>query len=105
MSTPSKVDILVVDDDPKTLLALDAILANLNQNIIFAQSGSEALKVLLEQDVALILLDVQMPQLDGFETAQLIRAREKTRHIPIIFLTAYNQNDSQIFQGYTLGAV
>jgi signal transduction histidine kinase/DNA-binding response OmpR family regulator len=100
-----KVDILLVDDNSNNLLALEAMLADLGQNLVRATSGVEALRRLLEQDFALALLDIQMPELDGFQTAALIRARERSRHMPIIFLTAYNKSDEQISQGYELGAV
>lgn len=100
-----KVDILLVDDNPKGLLALEAMLEDLGQNLVRAHSGVEALRKLLEQDFALALLDIQMPELDGFQTAALIRARERSRHMPIIFLTAYNRSDEQVSQGYELGAV
>ncbi|MDB4929387.1 MAG: Chemotaxis protein methyltransferase CheR [Myxococcaceae bacterium] len=100
-----KVDILLVDDNPNNLLALEAALGDLGQNLVRATSGVEALRRLLEQDFALALLDIQMPELDGFQTAALIRARERSRHMPIIFLTAYNKSDAQISQGYELGAV
>ncbi|MEZ4408692.1 MAG: response regulator [Polyangiales bacterium] len=101
----AKVDILVVDDSRNNLLAVEAMLADLGQNLVFAQSGRDALRHLLEQDFALALLDVQMPELDGFETARIIRTRERTRHMPIIFLTAYGKSDEQIARGYELGAV
>lgn len=100
-----KVDILLVDDDPKNLFALEAMLSDLGQNLVRATSGVEALRRLLEQDFALALLDIQMPGMDGFQTAALIRARERSRHMPIIFLTAYDKSDDQISQGYELGAV
>src|SRR5689334_13241187 len=81
-------NILLVDDKPENLVALEAILEPLGENLIRASSGEDALRQLLLHDVAVILLDVQMPDLDGFETAALIKQREKTRSIPIIFLTA-----------------
>ncbi len=100
-----KVDILLVDDHPNNLLALEAMLSDLGQNLVRASSGVEALRRLLEQDFALALLDIQMPELDGFQTAALIRARERSRHMPIIFLTAHNKSDEQIAKAYELGAV
>ncbi|MBD1936083.1 ATP-binding protein [Microcoleus sp. FACHB-68] len=105
MQAEQKVNILLVDDHPKNLLALEAILEGLDQNLVKAQSGEEALRCLLHQDFAVILLDVQMPGIDGFETATLIRERQRTRLTPIIFLTAFSKSDSFVFQGYSLGAV
>jgi PAS domain S-box-containing protein len=99
------VNILLVDDKPENLLALEAVLKPLRQNLIRANSGEEALKLLLRQEFAVILLDVQMPGLDGFETATYIKQVEKTRHIPIIFLTAISKDASHVFQGYSVGAV
>jgi signal transduction histidine kinase/DNA-binding response OmpR family regulator len=100
-----KVNILLVDDQPANLLALEAVLQSLGQNLVRAQSGPEALKRLLEDEFAVILLDVQMPGMDGLETAALIRQRDKTRHTPIIFLTAHERTDAETFRGYSLGAV
>ena len=100
-----KVNILMVDDHPENLLALEASLSYLDQNVIKANSGREALRLLLDQDFAVILLDVHMPDMDGFETAALIREREKSQTIPIIFLTAMHKGEGQVFKGYSLGAV
>jgi PAS domain S-box-containing protein len=97
--------ILLVDDRPENLLALDAILEPLGQPLLHAHSGEDALRQLLRHDVAVILLDVQMPGLDGFETAALIKQRERTRHIPIIFVTAISKDEQQVFRGYSAGAV
>ncbi|MEK9970181.1 MAG: response regulator [Ferrovibrio sp.] len=97
--------ILIVDDDERNLMALKLILENLNEELIFARSGPEALRYLLHNDCALILLDVLMPEMDGYETAGLVRSREKSRHIPIIFLTAVSKDDVHEFKGYTAGAV
>jgi PAS domain S-box-containing protein len=105
MQPEPKVNILLVDDHPENLLALEAILGGLGQHLVRANSGPEALRCLLNQDFAVILLDVQMPGMDGFETATLIRNRPRSQHTPIIFLTAYSTNDKQMFQGYALGAV
>lgn len=105
MQSDLKVNILLVDDHPENLLALEAILEPLGQNLVKANSGMEALRSLLNQDFAVILLDVQMPEMDGFETAILIRQRERSRHTPIIFQTAYHTNENNIFKGYSLGAV
>jgi signal transduction histidine kinase len=101
----SAVRILIVDDYPENLLALEAILADTGHTIVRANSGREALKALLTQDFALILMDVAMPELDGYETAVLIRGRERSRLTPIIFLTANNKTDAQVFKGYSVGAV
>src|SRR6266508_4368340 len=98
-------NILLVDDRPENLLALEGILEPLQQTLLYAQSGEDALRQLLLHDVALILLDVQMPELDGFETAALIKQRERTRHIPIIFVTAISKDEQQVFRGYSAGAV
>ncbi len=105
MEFEDKISILLVDDHYENLLALEAILDRLGQNLVKASSGEEALKCLLDQDFALILMDVQMPTMDGFETARLIRNREKTKDTPIIFLTAINRDASHISYGYSLGAV
>ncbi|MDR6774915.1 response regulator [Azospirillum sp. BE72] len=104
---PDKADvaILIVDDDPRNLFAVRETLEDMNAQLVLARSGEEALKHLLRQDFALILLDVHMPGMDGYETAELIRLREKSRHIPIIFLTAINKDESHIFRGYASGAV
>ncbi len=97
--------ILLVDDRHENLLALAAILEPLGQELVRAQSGEEALRRLLHDDFALILLDVQMPDLDGFQTAALIKQRERTRHVPIIFLTAISKEAEHVFRGYEAGAV
>src|SRR4051794_36456341 len=99
------VNILLVDDRQENLLALEAVLEPLGENLLHAQSGEEALRRLLHDDVAVILLDVQMPGLDGFETAAHIKQRERTRHIPIVFLTAINREPAHAFRGYAAGAV
>ena len=99
------VNVLLVDDRPDNLLVMETILADLNQNLVCATSAREALKFLLIEDVALILLDVQMPGLSGFEFAELIRERERTQHTPIIFVSATSVDDQYVFKGYSLGAV
>src|SRR5688572_16491958 len=104
-SSLPKANVLLVDDKPEQLLALETVLEELDQNLIRASSAREALKFLLLEDVALILLDVQMPGLDGFELAELIRERERTQHTPIIFVTADIDNEDYRFKGYSLGAV
>ena len=98
-------NVLLVDDRPENLLALEAILEPLGQNLVYAHSGEDALRQLLRQEVAVILLDVQMPVLDGFDTATLIKQRERTRHVPIIFVTAISKDEEQVFRGYSAGAV
>ncbi|HEY9735311.1 MAG TPA: response regulator, partial [Trichocoleus sp.] len=105
MSSEPTANILLVDDHPENLVALEAMLEGLGQNLVKAQSGEEALRCLLNQDFAVILLDVQMPGMDGFETATLIRQRERSSHTPIIFLTAFNTGKTSAFTGYALGAV
>ena len=100
----AKANILIVDDRPANLLVLESMLEELGQNVVTAQSGYEALKHLLEREFAVILLDVNMPGMDGFETASYIRGREKTAHTPIIFLTAYAEAMHSA-KGYSLGAV
>jgi CheY-like chemotaxis protein len=100
-----QVDILIVDDRPENLLALEAILEPLGQRLVQAHSGEEALRKLLKHDFAVVLLDVQMPGMNGFETAQLIKSRERTRYIPIIFLTAISKEEDYVFRGYQVGAV
>src|SRR5215213_6206175 len=99
-----KVNILIVDDKPDKLLSLEAVLEELGQNIVRAYSGREALRCLLHEDFAVILLDVNMPGMDGFETASLIRERKATEHIPIIFVTAFG-DENHSSRGYQLGAV
>ena len=103
--TDPKVDILVVDDNSSNVIAVEAMLELLGQNIVHAASGTEALRYLLERDFAVTLLDVQMPELDGFETARIIRSRERSRHMPILFLTAFSRDDAQISEAYELGAL
>ena len=105
MSLDGKVKILLVDDRVENLLALEAILEPLGQTMVRAQSGEEALKCVLQHDFAVILLDVQMPEMNGFDVAQIIKSREKSRYIPIIFLSAINKEDSYVFKGYSMGAV
>jgi signal transduction histidine kinase/PleD family two-component response regulator len=104
MKSTEPVNILVVDDMPEKILAIEATLAELGQNIVKASSGREALRSLLKDDFAVILLDVNMPEMDGFETAALIRERRRSEHTPIIFVTAFN-DEVQMAKGYSLGAV
>lgn len=107
MEQPMKVSILLVDDHADNLQVMEHILRSPELNLIKAGSGEEALKALLDEpdEVALIFMDVRMPGMDGFEAAALIRQREKCAKIPIIFLTAYANNETGMFKGYSLGAV
>lgn len=100
-----RINILIVDDAPDKLLALHTVLEDLGQNIVTATSGTEALRHLLRDDFAVILLDVNMPGMDGFETAQMIRSRRATARVPIIFVTSFSTADNEVFRGYSLGAV
>ena len=102
---PEKPLILMVDDKPMNLLSLSAAIQDEGYGIVQAGSGNEALTLVLDHDFALILLDVQMPGMDGFETAELIRSNARTRHIPIIFVSAVSQEDTHLFKGYDKGAV
>ncbi|AUX40238.1 histidine kinase [Sorangium cellulosum] len=99
-----RVNILVVDDRPEQLMSLEAVLAPLGENVVKASSGREALRSLLQEEFAVILLDINMPEIDGFETATLIRKRRSTRHTPIIFLTAHTDR-VYVERSYSLGAV
>ncbi|HTI34111.1 MAG TPA: SpoIIE family protein phosphatase, partial [Miltoncostaea sp.] len=103
--TPEHASILVVDDRRANLVAMEALLAPLGRRVVLAESGEEALRILLGERFALILLDVQMPGMDGFETARLIRGRLRTRRIPIIFVTAISSATNHMFDGYAAGAV
>jgi two-component system sensor histidine kinase/response regulator len=103
--TPEPIKILLVDDQADNLLSAGAVLESLGQQVVTAESGREALRHLLDQDFAVIVLDVMMPEMDGFETAALIRERQRSRHTPIIFLTALGRSEEHIRRGYTLGAV
>jgi len=98
-------NILMVDDRPENLIALETILESPGRNLISADSGNKALSILLKEDVSLVLLDVQMPVMDGFEVAQLMRNNQKTQSIPIIFLTAISKEQKYVFKGYESGAV
>ena len=104
-ATHNKPNILLVDDRPENLLILEELLGATDQNLVMAKSGEEALKQVLEKDFAAILLDVQMPGIDGFETTALIRQRRQTANTPIIFITAESQTNETMFKGYGLGAV
>jgi signal transduction histidine kinase len=100
-----RVNILLVDDRQENLLALEAILEPLGQNLVRATSGPAALKCVLAHEFATILLDVQMPGMNGFEVAEIIKSRERSRTIPIIFLSAINKEEAYVFKGYSMGAV
>jgi len=100
-----RAKLLLVDDRPENLLALEALLEPLGQELVLAESGEEALRHLLQEEFAAILLDVQMPGMDGFQTAELIKKRERTRHVPILFLTAISKDAEHVFRGYGAGAV
>jgi PAS domain S-box-containing protein len=105
MTPGRRARVLLVDDEPDNLVALEAVLEPLGQELVRATSGEEALRQLLKEEFAVILLDVRMPGLDGFETAALIKRRERTRHLPIIFVTAISKDTEQMFRGYSEGAV
>src|SRR6266436_6662474 len=104
-ASEEKVNILIVDDRPDKLLTYEVMLAELNENIVRANSGREALRWLLRKDFAVILLDVNMPGMDGFETAALIRQRPRSETTPIIFISAVNDTETHVSRGYSLGAV
>jgi len=99
-----RMKILLVDDTPENLVSLEAALMGLGEELVLANSGKEALRHLLNDDFAAILLDVRMPEMDGFETAEMIRSRPRSRQIPILFLTGY-RDEEHLFRGYDLGAV
>ena len=105
MNSEDRVNVLLVDDKPENLLAMESVLAEPGLNLVSVQSAGEALRFLLIEEVALVLLDVQMPGLNGFELAELIREREKTQHTPIIFISAQSVDDQYVFKGYALGVV
>ncbi|HEX8834908.1 MAG TPA: response regulator, partial [Abditibacteriaceae bacterium] len=104
-SAPARPHVLIVDDRPENLLAMEGVLESLDCVLIRAASGDEALREVLVRDYAVILLDVQMPRMDGYETATLIKQREVSSHIPIVFVTAINTEPSHVYKGYTSGAV
>lgn len=103
MSASGRAKILMVDDRPENLLALEAILGSLDLDLVRASSGDEALRALLRDEFALILLDAQMPGMDGFETATRIKRRTRTKDVPIIFLTAVDKDLSSSYRGYVAG--
>lgn len=100
-----KIDILLVDDMPEKLLSLEVVLSSLEQNVVKATSGREALRLILKRNFAVIVLDINMPGIDGFEAAALIRQRPTSAHTPIIFVTSFSTSDAEIYRGYSLGAV
>jgi CheY-like chemotaxis protein len=100
-----RATILLVDDNPANLLAYRAILNDLRQNILSANSGEEALRYLLEKDFSLVLLDVRMPGMDGFEVAELMRQRDRSMHTPILFLTAEDTDPASVERALSLGAI
>lgn len=101
----NKANVMIVDDRKENLIVLESIIEELDINIIKATSGNEALGYLLDYEFAVVLLDVQMPDMDGFELAEIMRSREVTSNIPIIFVTAINKEQEYVFKGYELGAV
>lgn len=105
MESEEKVNILMVDDRPENLMALEAVLDDTGWNLVKAKSGQEALRHILKEEFAVVLLDVQMPEMDGFETARLIRQRSRSEHTPIIFVTAIGKTQEYVFEGYLSGAV
>ncbi|HEX3386788.1 MAG TPA: response regulator, partial [Mucilaginibacter sp.] len=106
MNSEDEIKILIVDDTENNLLSMEVILENEGYTIYKATSGREALRILLkEEDFSLILLDVRMPIMDGYETAALIQERDKLRHIPIIFITAQDYEDESVYKGYEAGGV
>ncbi|MGH7946424.1 MAG: response regulator, partial [Opitutaceae bacterium] len=99
------IEILLVDDTPDKLLALEAALGDTGETLVRAESGREALRLVLRREFAVILLDINMPGMDGFETATLIRQRKSSAHTPIIFITSFSTADVEVYRGYSLGAV
>jgi CheY-like chemotaxis protein len=104
-AAPVAAKVLVADDDPRNLFAVEEMLRQSGLEIVLAESGEEVLRHVLKDEFAVILLDVRMPRIDGFELAAMIRARPRSSRIPILFLTAYNKDDLHVFRGYSAGAV
>src|SRR4030081_717631 len=105
MIVPDKVNILMVDDQPSKLLTYEAILAELGENLIKSNSGREALELLLKTDIAVVLMDVSMPELNGFELSEIIRQRPRFQKTAIIFISAVHLTDLDRLKGYQRGAV
>jgi len=105
MPFPPAISILIVDDEPSNVVALEAALASVDCSLVTAHSGLDALKCVLAQDFAVILLDVRMRGMDGFQTAGLIRARARSQSTPIMFMTAYDPSGARIQEGYRLGGI
>src|SRR6266571_564671 len=105
MPRPSKANILVVDDEPRSLVAMQQLLSGSDRNVVPVGSGKEALRQILKTQFAIVLLDIRMPEMDGFETAALIRKLRRSRHTPIVFLTAAADDAQSISRGYEVGAV
>src|SRR5215204_1091201 len=104
-STVRKINLLLVDDHPGNLLSLEAVFSESEYNLIMAQSGMEAIQLIQQHDIAVVLLDVQIPEMDGFETARRIKAIEGCRDVPIIFVTAIYKEDPFIKKGYEVGGI
>lgn len=102
---PIRPAVLLVDDDPRNITALSEVLYDLDADVICATSGLEALRLILQRDFCAILMDVRMPGMDGYETVAIIRQREKSRGVPVIFLTAYDKDETHVVRGYSTGAV
>ncbi len=105
LNPSGKVTVLIVDDNAQNLMALEAIVAGPDRNVMAVSSGEQALKYLLQEDCCVVILDVKMDGLDGYETAALIRRRERTRDLPIIFVTSYSKEEADVIKGYSYGAV
>lgn len=103
--SPARPALLLVDDDPRNITALSEVLAGLDADVISARSGLDALRLVLQREFCVILMDVRMPGIDGYETVSIIREREKSRRVPVIFLTAYDKDDTHVVRGYAKGAV
>src|SRR5437879_8838655 len=104
-STQPQASVLAVDDDTRSLMALQGLVSDMSLRLVTAKSGDEALRCVLRQDFAVILMDARMPGVDGFEAARLIRERERSRHTPIIFLTSAYEDAPSVTRGYEAGAV